>query len=192
MRTGRTRECEEAADLARANLAATVDQLRTNLGPGNLIDEVVRGSGWRDIDAANVLEFAAQRHPIPTLLIAVGAGFWVSSTLRSRTSANSEHRGSVSATVAALASPAARVLRARVEARREALLAKASAHIAAKAEQLSDAVEKNIENLVGRMPESGASRPLIASAVQIAMLAMLESLFPRRRVREAGPSNSPA
>jgi hypothetical protein len=186
MRAGVTsaRECDEAASRARSNLLATVDQLKMNLEPQNLVDEMARASGLRDLSAANALEFAVQRHPIPMLLIALGAGFWVSSTIRSRPVLTSDRRGTVRSTVESLANSAGSVFRERFEARRKSLLAKANSHVAATAGQLSDVVEQKVDNLVGRLPESGSLRPLIQSAVQIALVAGIEALLSSRPARE--------
>lgn len=172
-------ECEKAADLARANLAATIDQLRTNLEPRNLMVEIARGSGLHDIRAANAFEFAVRRHTTPALLMALVLGFCAYSAVRWRTSSGSDNRRrSVGAAVATVRNSAAKVFRERVEARRQAVLAKANAHVAATAAQLSDVVENSVDNLVGGIiPENRVFRPLIESTVQIAMLSILDALL---------------
>jgi hypothetical protein len=178
------REREEAANLARQKLTATIDQLGRNLQPRTLLDEMARGVGMRDISPASALEFVGTRYPIPTLLIAMGLGFWAYSVVRSPRIAKPDLRESVRATVAKLTDSGINVFRERAEARRETLLAKAQSHVAAGTAQLSDVIDKNVDNLVGSIPKDGnAFRPLVESAIHIAMLVVLEVLLPQQSTR---------
>ena len=55
----------------------------------------------------------------------------------------------------------------------------ASSHIQAGATQLSEAIENGLDDLVGAIPATPATRPLIESAIQMALLMALESLLPK-------------
>jgi hypothetical protein len=172
-------DCAEAVELARADLAATIDKLRMNLKPANLIDEMARGSGLRDVTVANGFYWALRRRPLTILLLAGGVGFWV--YYRSRTSASRVDRsGSLRSAIASLGDSAAKTVRERAKARGEAALGKAQNFVEAGATQLCDAVEKEVGDLVQGIPASAGSRLLIDSAVRLATLAVLEVLLPPR------------
>ena len=170
-------EYEEDANRIRARLGATIDQLRTNLAPSNLFDEVARGSGLRDVSPASALDFAACRHPIPTALIGIGIGLWAYSLARSE----STDRGSIRDTAGTLARPAANVVRERAEAKRQMFVTLADSQIRAGASQLGDAIEKRVDDLIGELPAAPTVRPFIVSAIQMALFATFEGLLSKRR-----------
>jgi hypothetical protein len=145
------RECEEDANRIRARLSSTIAQLRINLAPANLVDELVRGSGLPDASPASVLNFAARRHPIPTALIGVGIGLWAYSLARPKSTHGGEAgaRGFFGSTGESLARSATNVFRDRAEAKRQEFVAVASSHIKAGATQLSDVIEKSVDDLIG-------------------------------------------
>ena len=62
----------EAED-TRAHLASTLQQLRTNLRPENVVDEVMSNARAGAASVAEGLAGAARANPIPSLLIAAGA-----------------------------------------------------------------------------------------------------------------------
>jgi hypothetical protein len=172
-------EYEEDANRIRARLGATLAQLRTNLVPSNLIDEVARESGVREMSLAGAFDFSVRRHPLPTALIGLGIGLWAIALSRS----SDAHKGksSLRETVRSIARSATGVFRERAEAKRLAFASVASSHIQAGATQLSDAVEKSVHDLIGGTPGTPATRPLIESAVQMALFAALEGLLSRSR-----------
>ena len=69
-------EYEQEADRTRAELRSTWAQLRENLTPSNLAEEIAQESGLRDITPAAVFDFGARRHPVPTALIGLGIGLF--------------------------------------------------------------------------------------------------------------------
>ena len=168
---------EEDANRIRARLGATISQLRTNLEPSCLAEELARGCGMRDVSPASAFDFAARRHPIPTALIGIGIGLWAYSLARSR----STDRGSIRNTAATLARSAANVVRDRAEAKRQAFVTLADSHIRAGATQLSDAFEKSVEDLIGEFPAAPTARPFIVSAIQMALFATFDALMSKRR-----------
>jgi hypothetical protein len=176
-------ECEEDANRVRARLGSTIAQLRTNLAPANLVDELARGSGLRDVSPGSALDFAARRHPIPTALIGLGIGLWAYSLARSKSTHGGEApaRRPLRSTGESLARSATNVFRDRAEAKRQQFVAVASSHVKAGATQLSDVIEKSIDDLIGKIPATPATRPLIESAIQMALLAMFEALLPKLR-----------
>ena len=57
----------------------------------------------------------------------------------------------------------------------------ASSQIQAGATQLSDAIENGVDDLIGNIPATPAARPLIQSAIQLALLMAVETLLAKRR-----------
>ena len=172
-------EYEEDADRIRDDLSSTWAQLKANLTPSNLADEIAQESGLRDITPAAVFDFGARRHPVPTALIGLGVGLLAFALARSRSGHRFDGRGSVRDAAGALARSAKDVFRDRAEAKRQALLSAASSHIRTGATQLSDVIENGLDDLIGAIPAPPAARPLIESAIQMALLMALESLLPK-------------
>jgi hypothetical protein len=174
-------EYEEDANRTRAELSSTWAQLRTNLVPSNLVDEVAHGSGVRGITPAAAFDFGARRHPVPTALIGLGIGLLAFSFARSRPGDGRGAQGSLRNTAGALARSATDVFRDRAEAKRRALVSVASANIKVGATQLSNAIEDGVDDLIGKIPATPAARPLIESAIQMVLLVALEALLPKPR-----------
>ena len=172
-------EYEEDANRISARLGATIDQLRTNLAPSSLADALARRSGLRDVSPASAFDFAARRHPVPTALVGIGIGLWAYSLARSR----STHRGEPGAqrslrdAAGSLARSATGVLRDRAAAKRQAFVTLANAHVRAAAAQLSDAIENNVDDLVGEIPAAPTARAFMASAIQMALFATFDALL---------------
>ena len=172
---------EQDADRIRGDLGSTWAQLRANLTPSSLVDEIAQESGLRDVTPAGVFDFGARRHPVPTALIGLGIGLLAFALARSRSGDGLDARGSVRNAAGALARSAKDVFRDRAEAKRQALMSAANSHIRAGAAQLSDALENGVDDLIGAIPATPAARPLIESAIQMALLMALESLLPKPR-----------
>lgn len=172
-------EYEQEADRTRADIRSTLAQLRANLTPSHLADEIAQESGLRDVTPAAVFDFGARRHPVPTALIGLGVGLLAFALARSRSGDRFDRRGSVRNAAGALARSAKDVFRDRAEAKRQALMSAASSHIRAGATQLSDVIENGLDDLVGAIPATPAARPLIELAIQMALLMVLESLLPK-------------
>ncbi len=73
--TGRQSSSEVAheAEDTRANLASTLEQLRTNLQPQNVMEEVVSNARIGAASVADNLVGVAKQYPIPSVLIAAGS-----------------------------------------------------------------------------------------------------------------------
>lgn len=82
-----------------------------------------------------------------------------------------------------LVDSATEVLRQRAEAKKLEFIETAQAQVASGAEKLSNEIERRLENVIEGAPGGIQVRPLIASAVQIALAATLENLFHKRSYR---------
>jgi hypothetical protein len=67
-----TGEIEREAEVARARLAHTLDQLRDNLTPQHLADEVLGHARHGASTMLTTLSASAAKHPVPALLIGAG------------------------------------------------------------------------------------------------------------------------
>jgi hypothetical protein len=79
-----------------------------------------------------------------------------------------------------LVDSAAKVLRERAEAKRQEFVGTAQAQVVSGAEKLSDEIEKRVENIIVGVPGGNRAQPLIASAIQIGLAALLEGLLHKR------------
>jgi hypothetical protein len=162
-------------------MGATIDQLRSNLAPSNLASEAASRVGMADLSWSGALDFAGRRHPIPTAIIGLGIALWTLSAVRGR--ARRETLASLSSPLtessSSLVDSATKVLRQRAEAKRQEFVGTAQAQVVSGAEKLSDEIERRIESIIVGVPGGNQARPLIASAIQIALAAVLESLLHR-------------
>jgi hypothetical protein len=172
-------------------MGATIEQLRFNLTPSNLASEAASRVGVADLTWSGALEYAGKRHPIPAAIIGLGIVLWTLSAVRGR--ARKETFASLSAPLtessSSLVDSATRVLRERAEAKRQEFVETAQAGIVSGAEKLSDEIERRVETVIVGVPGGNQARPLIASAIQIALAALLENLL-HRRSRKASPSRA--
>lgn len=173
---------EAQANRLRGEMGATIDQLRSNLAPSKLASEAASRVGVADLSWSGVLDFAGRRHPIPTAIIGLGIALWTLSAVRGR--ARRETLASLSSPLtessSSLVDSATKVLRQRAEAKRQEFVGTAQAQVVSGAEKLSDEIERRIESIIVGVPGGNQARPLIASAIQIALAAVLESLLLRR------------
>jgi hypothetical protein len=176
---------ETQANRLRAEMGATIHQLRLNLTPSNLASEAASRVGVSDLSWSGAFEFAGKRHPIPTAIIGLGLALWTLSAVRGRAKRD---------TLASLGSPftesssslvdsATNVLRQRAEAKKQEFIGTAQARVISGAERLSDEIERRVENVIVGVPGGSQARPLIASAIQIALAAVLDNLLRRRSSR---------
>lgn len=68
-----SREVADEAEGTRAHLATTLEQLRTNLKPENVMDEVVSNARVGASSMADSLLDSAKRYPLPAMLVAAGS-----------------------------------------------------------------------------------------------------------------------
>ncbi len=173
---------EAQANRLRAEMDATIDQLRSNLTPSNLASEAASRVGLADLSWSGALDFAGKRHPVPTAVIGLGIALWSLAALRGR--ARGKTVASLSAPLAesssSLVDSAAKALRRRAEAKRQEFVGTAQAQVVSGAEKLSDEIERRVEDIIVGVPGGNRAQPLIASAIQIALAALLEGLVRRR------------
>ena len=170
---------ETEVNLHRARLRATVDALQTNRHPGNLADEVARGSGLDGWSAASVFDATIKRHPVPTALIAIGVSAWAFTKLRGQAK-NGGASGlgrSLRETASSLGQSATNVFRERAETKRREFVGVAKSHIEAGISGLADTIEKKVEDVIDIVPEASGVRPLISSAIKILLLSIVESVL---------------
>ncbi|SEF11513.1 hypothetical protein SAMN05444161_8590 [Rhizobiales bacterium GAS191] len=182
------------ANRARERLEATIDQLRHNLTPSQLFDEWARSSGVKGLTAQKALQFAVSRHPVPTVLIGAGLGFFAYSALRRTKAYNREidltpnpqgkdrefrPPGKITNVVSSLAEPAMKVFRERAKAKSEEVMNRAKSHVTSAAQQLSGAVERTLDDWLTGIPGPHAAHPILVSAVQLLIVAAFQAVFPK-------------
>ena len=179
MNVSRSTDYEAQANRLRAEMGATIDQLRSNLTPSNLASEAASRVGVADLSWSGALDFAGKRHPVPTAIIGLGIAIWTLSAARGR--ARSKTLASLSSPLtessSSLLDSATKTLRQRAEAKRQEFVGTAQAQVVSGAEKLSDEIERRVENIIVGVPGGNQARPLIASAIQIALAVVLERLL---------------
>jgi hypothetical protein len=91
------------ADRVRGQIGATLERLRTKLTPRNIVGEMAEDVGVSDLTPRAFFDFAARRHPVPTVLVGLGLGVLAFSALRSNEKSGS---GALHESFAALAQSA--------------------------------------------------------------------------------------
>jgi hypothetical protein len=209
MNVSKSSDYEAQAKVLRAEMGSTIDQLRFNLTPSNLASEAASRVGMADLSLSSAVDFAGRRlaseaasrvgladvswsgaldyagkrHPVPTAIIGLGIALWTLAALRGQRKRD---------TIASLSSPltesssslvdsATKVLRQRAEAKRQEFVGTAQAQVVSGAEKLSDEIERRIENIIVGVPGGNRAQPLIASAIQIGLAALLEGLLHKRQ-----------
>jgi hypothetical protein len=171
-------ELERQADRVRGQIGATLDQLRTKLTPRNIVGEIAEGGGLLNLTPRSFVDFAARRHPVSTVLVGVGLGVLAFSVLRS---SEKSGRGVLRETLGALAQSARNSFQTHAAAKREDFVRAAEAQLSAGAEQVRDAVEKGVGELVSRSPAPPEARPLVESALQLLLIAALETILAKAK-----------
>jgi hypothetical protein len=183
-------ELEDEADRLRDEIGETADRLRRRLRPSRLLDEWMETSGVKETSAGKILDFAARRHALPTVLLGAGLGFLIHRVLRGKDrrrrtleldarparigrdhwppSTSDDLVGSVTST-------AANELRERARARQQELTAKARAHAASTADELSATLERTLEETLARTWLPAQLRPYAAILLELLVIAALES-----------------
>jgi hypothetical protein len=168
-------ELEENAERVRAHIGATLDRLRFNLRPRNLIGEVTDRSGVSRVTPGTVFEFATKQHPVATILVGPGVGVWAFPAIRS---SGRLGLGALRESIDILSNSARRIFKQRAAAKREEFVLAAEASISAgAAEKLSDAVETGIGEVLSRLPVAQAVSPIVELAIQLILIAALETML---------------
>jgi len=171
-------ELQQDADRVRRQIGSTLERLRTKLTPRNIVNEIAEGSGVGDVTPRSVVDFAARRHPVSTVLVGLGLGVLAFSVLRSSEKAGP---GALHQTFSSLAQSARDTFKAHAEAKRQDFVRAAEAHLTTGAGHLTGAVEKGLEDLVSLVPAPVEARPLIESALQLLLISGLEAIFAKAR-----------
>jgi hypothetical protein len=176
-------ELEADADRLRAELGVTIDRLRHQLTPSQLAEEWAESSGLKDMTPSKFLDFAARRHPLPTILAGAGLGFLAYAATRRRHSGNgaldvaSSSRGGLKEIAGSLAETATKAFRDRAQAKRDEVVDAAKSHVASAANQLSDATEKTLDDLLVKASVPPEARPILATTVQLLLVAGIEAVL---------------
>jgi hypothetical protein len=189
------RELKDEADRLREEIGATADRLRRRLTPSRLLDEWIETSGVRETRAGRILEFTTRRHPLPTVLLGAGLGFLIHRVLRGKDrrrrtlelDARPARDGrdhwpprTSDDLAGSLTSTAADELRERARARQQELTAKARAHAAFAADELSATLERTLEETLARTSLPPQLRPYAAILLELLVIAALESVLAGR------------
>jgi Protein of unknown function (DUF3618) len=171
-------ELQQDADRVRRQIGSTLERLRTKLTPRNIISEITEGSGMGDVTPRSVVDFAARRHPVSTVLVGLGLGVLAFSVLKSSEKGGP---GALQQTFSSLAQSARDTFKAHAETKRQDFVRAAEAHLTTGAGHLTGAVEKGLEDLVSLVPAPVEARPLIESALQLLLISGLEAIFAKAR-----------
>jgi len=186
-------ELERDANRARAELATTLEQLRHNLTPANLLNELAESSGLKEVTPERAFDFAVRRHPLPTLIVGVGLAFWAYTSAHRKpdhrhelelerlpvAGATPKPNGGITGIVGSLAETATKVFRDQADAKSEEFKEFAESHIRSGAEYVSEAIDRTVDDLVAHIPGAPAARPLLSSAAQTLIVAALQSFLPK-------------
>lgn len=174
---------EAEANRVRGQIDETVRELRSRLTPGNLASEAAASVGLADISWTGALDHSIRRHPVPTTVAGLGLAAWalMAARNRSRSGGVSSMAARLRELSASIVESATRVFRERAELKRRELVRQAQAQVAAGAARLSDELERKLDDVVAEVPGGVELRPILASAIQIALTAALEGLLRKDR-----------
>jgi hypothetical protein len=164
---------EESADRLRLQIRTTVDDLRFNLAPRNLVSEIAGRTGVNDVTPREVFDSVAKRHPTTTVLVAAGVGIWAFFAMRSRGKIGT---GTIGNTIGALGQSARTAFQRRAASKRDEFLRVADTHISAGAERLLDAVETAIGQQISQHSVTNSGVSVIEPAVRMLVFAVLEAI----------------
>jgi hypothetical protein len=174
-----SRDYEAQANRLRGEIAVTVDELGSRLTPSQLASEAAARAGIAELSWSGAFSFASRRHPIPTAIIGLGIALWTLSAVRDRGRSNRlvSLTSPLKESSSSLVDSATKVFRERAEAKRREFVGAAQAQVASGAEKLSDEIERQLADFVDRIPAGIELRPLIASAIQVALASALEGML---------------
>ncbi len=171
------RELEAEAERLRAEIGLSADRLRDRLKPSHLIDEWSENNGLKGINAANIFDFAARRHPIPTTILGIGLGFLLFGRRNGHNDGTQGAGKNVAGLLGELSETATWSLRQRAQQRRDQAVEAAKSHIISATNDLSSSMEKGLEEALASTPVPSEARPLVATSAQLLIVAALEALM---------------
>jgi hypothetical protein len=77
-------EYEARANRLRSQMGETVDELRSNITPSNLVSEAASRVGVSELSWRGALDFASTRHPGPTAIAGFSVALWLLAAARKR------------------------------------------------------------------------------------------------------------
>ena len=194
-------EIEQEADAARARLEGTLNQLRDNLVPQNLMEEVL--SRFRTPSDSSVVQRAEsviRDHPLPAMLVGIGSALWLATGVQKRLGSYASDairpllagasgepkvgpsghlpdpgtiRDSLADVGKSIADSAYQALRARATAKIEEYTKSATAGINTASEHLLDAVEGGLDKTVHSVSATMHRSPVALSLIALAVGAAL-------------------
>jgi len=192
-------DIEHEAEAARARLEASLDQLRDNLAPQNLMNEVFgRLKTSSDAPLVQRAESVIRDHPLPAMLMGIGGALWLATGVQKRLGVYATRAapaaslsGSPSSGGAAaglepesirdtladvgksIADSAYQALRARAAAKIDEYTRSATKGINTASEHLLDVVEGSLDKTVHSVASTMHNRPVAFSLIAIAVGAAL-------------------
>ena len=173
-------ELEREANRVRADLATTLEQLRHNLTPANLLNELAESSGLKEVTPERAFDFTVRRHPLPTLMVGMGLAFWAYTSAHRKPDHKHELElerlpvagavpkpaAGITEVVGSLAETATKVFRDQADAKSAQFKEFAESHIRSGAEYVSGAIDRTIGDLVAHIPGApgGAATSVLGRA----------------------------
>ena len=181
MNTRTSSDYEAEADRVQKQIDKTVRELRSRLTVSNLASEAAAGVGLDQDGLVGAIERTVKRYPVPAAVVGVGVGLWALVTVRNRSKRTdvAELALPLRQSSDSLIDSATQVFRDRAALKRRELVRSAQAKIAVGAEKVADELERKLDDVVHSIPGGSDVRPLMASAIQIALTAGLEGLLQR-------------
>ena len=167
---------EAEAFRLRRQMIDTIEELRANLRPAQLVDEAAEAAGVDSASAGGMVASLVRRHPLPSAAIALGVGLLAYSSFARRRANGAPAESSLPRISSSLAESAAGVLHERGESRRQQFVTDAKARVAYGAASVADRIDAAIGDLTDGLPGSDAVRPLLQGAIQLALSAGIEAV----------------
>lgn len=178
-------DVQREAERSRARISSTLDEIKERLTPGQILDDLMSGSGNGASAFMSNLGTSLRDHPIPALLIGAGVLMYLS---------GGEKRGADSATsgsdagggaIASAASSVTDALREGRETAKDAVSAAADRAGELK-DRISSAVSAASDHLSDMRPDSSSLRmphvledqPLVVGALGFALGALMGAALP--------------
>lgn len=179
-------ELEREATAARERLAATLDELRFNLAPGRLFDEIVgRVGGTQGVSLFKRLESGVRSYPVPSMLMGIGSALFLGSNWTKKptvTQASGDRpslqfgdldqksmRDNVASVGHSITDTAYQTLKLRAAQKLEDVTKAAAAGVGAASDHVIGVTESALDKAVGTVSAKVEERPLAFSVIAIAL-----------------------
>lgn len=180
-------ELEREATAARERLATTLDQLRENLAPGRLVDEVLEHVGATGgTSLFRRVESGIRSYPLPSMLVGIGSALfmgsnWTKKPPRAASSSadqaslhlgdfdSKSMRDNVASVGHSITDTAYHTLKLRAAEKLEKVTRAATAGMGAASDHVIGVAEQAIDRVVGKVSAKVEERPLAFSVIAIAV-----------------------